>query len=139
MVKIQWAHQQEPPPANSPPNKHYVPQALRLRVLPCLCTTQDPQVVALGPPPTTAYSTTSLATLSIDFVNDLPLSNGFTAILVIIDRFSKFFRLVPSKGLLTAMETAQALFCHVFQVYGIPDNIVTDRGTQFTSQVWRAF
>jgi len=35
------------------------------------------------------------------------------------------------------METAQALFRHVFQVYGVPDNI-TNKGTQFTSQVWKA-
>ncbi len=26
-------HQQEPPPANNPPNKHFVPQGLRLRVM----------------------------------------------------------------------------------------------------------
>ncbi|CAM4735482.1 unnamed protein product [Leuciscus chuanchicus] len=77
--------------------------------------------------------------LSIDFITDLPLSNGFTTILVIIDRFSKSCRLVPLKGLPTAMETAQTLFHHVFRVYGIPEDIVTDRGTQFTSQVWKAF
>ncbi len=37
------------------------------------------------------------------------------------------------------METAQALFQHVFRIYGLPEDIVSDRGTQFTSQVWRAF
>ncbi|KAK3553382.1 hypothetical protein QTP70_003555 [Hemibagrus guttatus] len=73
--------------------------------------------------------------LSIDFVTDLPPSNGFTTILVIIDRFSKACRLIPLKGLPTAMETAQSLFHHVFRVYGIPEDIVSDRGTQFTSQV----
>lgn len=77
--------------------------------------------------------------LSIDFVTDLPLSNGFTAILVIIDRFSKSCRLVPLKGLPTTMETAQAMFHHVFRNYGILEDIISDRGTQFTSQVWRAF
>ncbi|KAK3535399.1 hypothetical protein QTP70_012828 [Hemibagrus guttatus] len=77
--------------------------------------------------------------LSIDFVMDLPPSNGFTTILVIIDRFSKACRLIPLKGLPTAMETAQSLFHHVFRVYGIPEDIVSDRGTQFTSQVWKAF
>lgn len=80
-----------------------------------------------------------LSHLSIDFVTDLPLSNGFTAILVITDRFSKSCHLVPLKGLPTAMETAQTLFHHVFRVYGIPDDIVTNKGSQFTSQVWRAF
>ncbi len=77
--------------------------------------------------------------LSIDFVTDLPPSNHFTTVLVIIDRFSKSCRLIPFKGLPTAMETAQALFHHVFRVYGLPEDIVSDRGTQFTSQVWRAF
>ncbi len=37
------------------------------------------------------------------------------------------------------METALALFHQVFRVYGLPEDIVSDRGTQFTSQVWRAF
>ncbi|KAK3507486.1 hypothetical protein QTP70_026910, partial [Hemibagrus guttatus] len=77
--------------------------------------------------------------LSIDFVTDLPPSNGFTTILVAIDRFSKACRLIPLKGLPTAMETDQSLFHHVFRVYGIPEDIVSDRGTQFTSQVWKAF
>lgn len=71
--------------------------------------------------------------LSIDFVTDLPLSNCFTAILIIIDRFSKFRHLLPLKGIPTAMETAQAIFHHVFHVYGLPDDIVTDKGTQFIS------
>ncbi|KAL0148123.1 hypothetical protein M9458_056593 [Cirrhinus mrigala] len=77
--------------------------------------------------------------LSFDFVTDLPPSNEFTTILVIINRFSKSCRLVPLKGLPTAMETALALFNNVFRVYGLPEHIVSDQGTQFTSQVWRAF
>ncbi len=77
--------------------------------------------------------------LSIDFVNDLPHSDGFTTILVIIDRFSKSCRLIPLKKLPTAMETTLALFHQVFRVYGLPEDIVSDRGTHFTSQVWRAF
>ena len=77
--------------------------------------------------------------LAVDFVTDLPSSNGYTTILVIIDRFSKSCRLIPLRGLPTAMETAQALFHHVFRVYGIPEDIVSDRGSQFTSRVWQAF
>uniref|UniRef100_A0A9J7ZYA5 Uncharacterized protein n=1 Tax=Cyprinus carpio carpio TaxID=630221 RepID=A0A9J7ZYA5_CYPCA len=77
--------------------------------------------------------------LAVDFVTDLPNSNGYTTILVIIDRFSKSCRLIPLRGLPTAMETAQALFHHVFRVYGIPEDIVSDRGSQFTSRVWQAF
>ncbi|MGL4947539.1 MAG: integrase catalytic domain-containing protein, partial [Cetobacterium sp.] len=69
----------------------------------------------------------------------MPPSDGFATILVIIDRFSKSCRLIPLKGLPTAMDTALALFNQVFRIYGLPEDIVSDRGTQFTSQVWRTF
>ena len=39
----------------------------------------------------------------------------------------------------TAFQTAEALFHHVFRLFGIPEDIVSDRGPQFTSQVWTAF
>lgn len=74
--------------------------------------------------------------LAVDFITDLPSSNGYTTILVIIDHFSKSCGLIPLRGLPTDMVTAQALFYHVFRVYGIPEDIVSDRGSQFTSRVW---
>ncbi|KAL0171626.1 hypothetical protein M9458_031161, partial [Cirrhinus mrigala] len=77
--------------------------------------------------------------LGVDFITDLPASEGKTCILVIVDRFSKFCRLISLKGLPTAWETAQNLFHHVFRPYGLPENIVSDRGPQFISRVWRAF
>ncbi|KAK3521659.1 hypothetical protein QTP70_014693, partial [Hemibagrus guttatus] len=69
---------------------------------------------------------------------DLPDSGGFTVIMVLVDRFSKGCKLVPLKGLPTAMQTADAMFAHVFRNFGLPEDIVSDRGPQFTSQVWRA-
>ncbi|KAI4899012.1 hypothetical protein NFI96_015044, partial [Prochilodus magdalenae] len=77
--------------------------------------------------------------LALDFITDLPPSQGFTTILVIIDRFSKACRLVPLKKLPTAMETAETIFAEVFRYFGLPEDIVSDRGTQFTSRVWQAF
>ncbi len=77
--------------------------------------------------------------IAIDFVTDLPNSNHFTTILTIIDRFSKACRLIPLPKLPTAFETAEALLQNVFRFYGLPEDIVSDRGPQFTSRVWRAF
>ncbi len=77
--------------------------------------------------------------LGVDFVTDLPESDGNTCILVTVDRFSKACRLVPLKGLPTAMETAEVLFNHIFRNFGIPEDIVSDRGPQFISRVWRSF
>lgn len=38
-----------------------------------------------------------------------------------------------------AMQTVEALFSHVFRHYGIPEDIVSDCGPQFTFRVWKAF
>ncbi|KAL0162334.1 hypothetical protein M9458_041730, partial [Cirrhinus mrigala] len=77
--------------------------------------------------------------IGIDFATDLPASDGFTTILVVVDRFSKACKLIPLPGLPTAMNTAQLLFSQIFRHFGIPEDIVSDRGPQFTSRVWKEF
>ncbi|KAI2647453.1 Transposon Tf2-9 polyprotein [Labeo rohita] len=77
--------------------------------------------------------------LGVDFITDLPSSEGNTCVLVIVDRFSKSCKLVPLKGLPTAMEMAEQLFHEVFRHFGLPEEIVSDRGPQFISHVWKAF
>ncbi|KAK3525528.1 hypothetical protein QTP86_033968 [Hemibagrus guttatus] len=74
--------------------------------------------------------------LSVDFLTDLPDSEGFTTVMVMVDRFSKSCRLIPLKGLPTAMQSAEAMFQHVFRNFDLPEDIVSDRGSQFTSRVW---
>ncbi|KAK3569836.1 hypothetical protein QTP86_005853 [Hemibagrus guttatus] len=77
--------------------------------------------------------------LGVDFITDLPNFRTHTCIFVIVDRFSKACRLLPLKGPPTAMEAAELLFNQVFHYFGIPEDIVSDRGPQFVSRVWRAF
>ncbi|KAK3523122.1 hypothetical protein QTP86_017285 [Hemibagrus guttatus] len=77
--------------------------------------------------------------LGVDFITDLPNSRTHTCIFVIVDQFSKACRLLPLKGPPTAMEAAELLFNQVFRYFGIPEDIVSDRGPQFVSRVWRAF
>ncbi len=77
--------------------------------------------------------------IAIDFVTDLPTSRNYTTILTVIDRFSKACRLIPLPKLPTAFETAEALLEQAFRFYGLPKDIVSDRGPQFTSRVWKAF
>ncbi len=59
--------------------------------------------------------------------------------LTVIDRFSKACRLIPLPKLPTAFETAEILCNNVFRFYGLPEDIVSDRGPQFTSRVWSSF
>ncbi|KAI2644948.1 Transposon Tf2-6 polyprotein [Labeo rohita] len=77
--------------------------------------------------------------IAVDFVTDLPPSQGHTTILTVIDRFSKGCRLVPLPKLPSAMETAEVLCNTVFRFYGLPEDIVSDRGPQFTSRLWSSF
>uniref|UniRef100_A0A3P9ICQ0 Gypsy retrotransposon integrase-like protein 1 n=1 Tax=Oryzias latipes TaxID=8090 RepID=A0A3P9ICQ0_ORYLA len=77
--------------------------------------------------------------IAVDFVTGLPPSHGFTVILTVIDRFSKAVQFIPLPHLPSATETANTLVNVVFRHHGIPSDIVSDRGPQFTSQVWKAF
>ncbi|KAL0188269.1 hypothetical protein M9458_015368, partial [Cirrhinus mrigala] len=77
--------------------------------------------------------------IGVDFVTDLPAAEGNTCTLVMVDRFSKMCKFFPLKGLPTAMETAEILFQHLFRHFGLPEEIVSDRGPQFISHVWKAF
>ncbi|KAK3524658.1 hypothetical protein QTP86_000497 [Hemibagrus guttatus] len=74
--------------------------------------------------------------LSVDSLTDLPDSEDFATIMVVLDRFSKGCRLIPLKGLPMAMQSAEAMFQHVFRNFGLLEDIVLDRGSQFTSRVW---
>ncbi|KAK3548969.1 hypothetical protein QTP70_022645, partial [Hemibagrus guttatus] len=56
-----------------------------------------------------------------------------------LEEWRMYRKLVPMKGLTTAMQTAEALFQHMFHNFGLPANIISDRGSQFTSGVWRSF
>ncbi|KAI2644484.1 Transposon Tf2-6 polyprotein [Labeo rohita] len=77
--------------------------------------------------------------IAIDFITDLPSSQGNTVIFTIVDRFSKACRLIPIPKLPSALEAAELLCNQVFRFYGLPEDIVSDRGPQFTSRLWSAF
>lgn len=45
----------------------------------------------------------------------------------------------PLPHLPNAMELAECMFQQVFRLYEILEEIISDRGPQFVSRVWRAF
>ena len=77
--------------------------------------------------------------IAMDFVTGLPPSEGNDTVLTIVDRFSKAVHYVPLPKLPSAPEMAHLLTQHVVRLHGIPTDIVSDRGPQFTSKVWQAF
>eukprot|EP00122_Pirum_gemmata_P008164 Pgem_evm1s7520 len=77
--------------------------------------------------------------VSLDFITDLPDSHGYNAILVVKDRLSKMAHYIPVNKSITAEETAEVYIKVVFKLHGIPATLVSDRGPQFLSALWKRF
>jgi hypothetical protein len=72
----------------------------------------------------------------MDFIEGLPNSNGYTVILVIVDRFTKYGHFYPIKHPFTASIVAQLFLDNIVKMHGIPKFIVSDRDKVFTSSFW---
>jgi hypothetical protein len=76
--------------------------------------------------------------MSMDFVGPLPKTpDHFDTVLVVIDKFSKEGHLIPTTQRATAKHTAKLLIDHVVRLHGLPEAIISDRGTQFTAKLFR--
>jgi hypothetical protein len=58
-------------------------------------------------------------------------------VLVIVDHFSKGLHLVPARETWTAEEFAWSFFDCFIRYHGLPDKIVSDRGSLFVSKFWK--
>src|SRR5262249_15336726 len=75
----------------------------------------------------------------MDFITQLPLTRaGHDAIVVFVDLFSKMVHFAPLTTNANAPTVAKIFFDTVFRLHGLPQVIVSDRDTRFTSQFWKA-
>ena len=77
--------------------------------------------------------------LTMDFLTGFPVSGGFDSIYVVVDRLTKTVIIAPCSKSIDAKGTAQLFLERVFQYFGTPLNIVSDRGPQFASQFFQEF
>jgi len=81
--------------------------------------------------------------ISWDFITDLPKSKEphsgkqYDAILVIVDRFTKYAYFLPYTKTGTAEDLSYVFLRNVAAQHGMPDDIVSDRDKLFTSNFWK--
>jgi len=94
-------------------------------------TKQPPAATQPIPVPSRRFSH-----IHVDLVGPLPTSReGFRYLFTIIDRSTRWLEAVPVKTL-EAATAADALVAGWVSRFGVPAFITSDRGTQFTSQIW---
>ena len=75
--------------------------------------------------------------ISMDFVTGLPVSQGFDAILVVVDRLTKMRHMIATNTTATAEDVADLYVNNIYKLHGFPNTIVSDRGPQFAALFWK--
>lgn len=73
--------------------------------------------------------------ISMDFIVGLPRQWGHDSVWVIVDRFTKMTRFIPTKSDVKTLELARLFVENLYRLYG---DIVSDRDRKFNSHFWRA-
>jgi len=78
----------------------------------------------------------NLQHIHVDIVGTLPPSCEHKYLLTIIERFSRWFKALPLKDI-SAKSCADAFVLHFVAHFGTPHSMTVDRGSQFTSSLWK--
>jgi transposase InsO family protein len=73
----------------------------------------------------------------MDFITDLPSSKAFNSIFVVVDRLTKMAHFMPCNKIVTGEEIARLLMDNIYKNHGLPDDIISNRGSKFTSKFWQ--
>ncbi|KAE9042818.1 hypothetical protein PR003_g15909 [Phytophthora rubi] len=75
--------------------------------------------------------------ISMDFIIDLRRMNrDVDSIWVVVDRLTKRCHFVPTTKTVTAEGVARLFIDNIWQLQGMPSNIVSDRDRKFVSKFW---
>ena len=81
--------------------------------------------------------------ISMDFITDLPTvrceKKDYSSILVVVDRLTRYGRFIPVSARISSDGLATVFLREIFKCYGMPDGIVSDRGSLFTGHFWATF
>nr|AAM14672.1 Putative polyprotein [Oryza sativa Japonica Group] len=76
--------------------------------------------------------------IGMDFITGLPRTSlGQDSIWVIVDRLTKVAHFIPVKTTYSGSRLAELYMARIVCLHGVPKKIVSDRGSQFTSNFWK--
>ena len=75
--------------------------------------------------------------ISVDTIGELPESKGYNAILVAVDRLSKHIHAIPTVTTVDSAGVARLFLEHVWRHHGLPEAVISDRGSTFVSNFSR--
>src|SRR5258707_8251654 len=78
------------------------------------------------------------SSISMDFIEQLPASKNFSAILVVIDHLTKQAIFIPSHNTVNAPQVAQLFLTHIFSKHRVLSHVTSDRGSEFVSHFFRS-
>jgi hypothetical protein len=72
--------------------------------------------------------------VAMDLITQLPTSNGYNAILTIVDHgCTRAAVFLPCRTTVTRQEVAKLYYDNVYRWFGLPSKVISDRDPQFTS------
>jgi hypothetical protein len=71
--------------------------------------------------------------ITMDIVERLPLSQGHSVILVVVDKLSKYANFTSLSHPYNAAKIAQLFIANVFKLHAMLNSIISDRDPEFTS------
>jgi len=72
-----------------------------------------------------------------DFITKLPLAQGYNAILVVCDCFSKMAHFIATTEKTSVEGLAKLFQDYVWKLHGLPESIILDKGVQFAAGMMR--
>src|SRR5258708_15496759 len=69
----------------------------------------------------------------MDFIEQLPDSKDFSAILVVVNHLMKQAIFIPSHDTMNTLQVVQLFLTHIFSKHGVPLHVTSDRGLEFIS------
>ncbi|SRR6266702_4530730 len=71
----------------------------------------------------------------MDFITNLPTSQGYNFLFVVVDHLSKATIISPCTKTIIAKETSKLYMENVWRRTGLPHQVISDQGLQFASKV----